>query len=243
MKKILAITLALAVLLCLCACGGGGSDDPNAGMYQGVSATVSGFTLPMADVYPGETWVELETGGKGTVNLGGQEFSMKWYLSGNEITITISGEDSVGSLENGVITIDFMDMGCLMVFEKSAEAGIAETSSEVAQTDTQASSEVPAAAAVDAALLGLYEGSSYEFAGQVYDMSVLYNTPSTVELMDGGKGVLVMDGQSHDFIWTLEGESFNLNMDNVDSPGTLKDAVISIDLNGVGMLMNFEKAG
>lgn len=117
MKKIIAILLAIAMLLSLAACGGG-EPDPNAGKYQGISAKALGMTMDMSEVYPGETWVELKSGGKGTVMLDGDEFPMKWTLDGEAITITIDGVDSVGSLADGVLTVDLMEMGVEMTFLK-----------------------------------------------------------------------------------------------------------------------------
>ena len=113
------------MLLSLAACGGkvsdgksGGEPDPNAGKYQGISAKALGMTMDMSEVYPGETWVELKSGGKGTVMLDGDEFPMKWTLDGEAITITIDGVDSVGSLADGVLTVDLMEMGVEMTFLK-----------------------------------------------------------------------------------------------------------------------------
>lgn len=117
MKKIAAILLTIAMLLSLAACGGG-EPDPNAGKYQGISAKALGMTMAMSEVYLGETWVELKSGGKGTVMLDGDDFPMKWTLDGEAITITIDGVDSVGRLADGVITVDLMDMGVEMTFLK-----------------------------------------------------------------------------------------------------------------------------
>ena len=118
MKKFVAFLLAFAMVLSLTACGGTAEEDPNAGKYHGVSATVMGFTLPMSEVYENETWVELKSGGKGTIMLDGDDFSMKWTLEGETFTLTVEGEDSVGTLADGVITVDLMNMGCVMTFQK-----------------------------------------------------------------------------------------------------------------------------
>ena len=116
MKKLIALLLIFPMLLSLAACGG--EEDPNAGKYIGVSAAVGGFSMPMSEIYEGEVWVELKSGGRGTIMLDGDDFSMKWALEGEELTITIQGVDSVGTLRDGVITMDLMDMGCVMTFEK-----------------------------------------------------------------------------------------------------------------------------
>ncbi|MGI6020194.1 MAG: lipoprotein [Lachnospiraceae bacterium] len=145
MKKMIAILLAIAMLLSLTACGGG-EPDPNAGKYQGVSAKALGITMDMSEVYPGETWMELESGGKGTVMLDGDEYPMKWTLEGETITLTIEGVDSVGTLADGVITVDLMDMGVEMAFLKEgAEMPAEESESEAEEEMTSAteSSEMP----------------------------------------------------------------------------------------------------
>jgi len=119
MKKLIALIMVACIVLSLAACGGG-EPDPNAGVYQAVSGTALGFTMAIEEIYEGETWIELKNGGKGTIALDGQEFGLKWSLEGEDITITIQGEDSVGTLVDGVITVDLMDMGLVMVFEKEA---------------------------------------------------------------------------------------------------------------------------
>ena len=117
MKKIVALMLTIVLLLSLSACTGG-EPDPNEGKYQAVSAKAMGVTMDVAEVYPGETWVELKSGGKGTVMLDGDDFPMKWTLEGDAITITIEDVDSVGKLADGVITMDMMGMGLEMTFLK-----------------------------------------------------------------------------------------------------------------------------
>ena len=131
MKKWIAMALALIMLLSLAACGGETADDPNAGKYQGTTAKAMGMTMDMSEVYPGETWLELKSGGKGTIMLDGDSFPMKWALEGDVFTLTIDGVDSVGKLSNGTIVIDLMDMGCVMTFEKE----ITEEEKATAQND------------------------------------------------------------------------------------------------------------
>ena len=117
MKKIFALLLALAMLLTLAACGEKEA-DPHAGKYEGIYAKAFGMTMPMPEVYEGETWIELKSGGRGTICLDGDQFGLKWSLAGSDITITFDGVDSVGTLENGMIVIDLMDMGMELTFLK-----------------------------------------------------------------------------------------------------------------------------
>ena len=116
MKKLIAMLMVIAMMVGLVACGSS-EPDPNAGKYIAVTATALGMTLPIEDVLEGETWIELKNGGKGTLCLDGDSFSLKWVLEGEDITITIQGEDSYGTLADGVITVDLMDLGCEYRFE------------------------------------------------------------------------------------------------------------------------------
>ena len=90
MKKLIALLLTFAMLLPLAACGG--AADPNAGKYIGVSAAVGGFSKPMSDIYEGEGWIELKSGGKLKMNLMGEEYSGKWELDGQDLTVTQAGD-------------------------------------------------------------------------------------------------------------------------------------------------------
>ena len=118
MKKMIAIVFALALMLSLSACGGETVEDPNAGKYLATSAKAFGMTMAISEIYPGETWMELKSNGKGTIMLDGDDFPMKWALEGDTFTLTIDDVDSVGTLSDGVITLDLMDMGVEMIFLK-----------------------------------------------------------------------------------------------------------------------------
>ena len=117
MKKFFALLLAFTMLFSMTACGGG-EDDPHAGIYIGTTAEMLDMEMPMSEIYAGENYLELKTGGKGSLVLEGDSFKVKWNLNGTELTVTIEGEDSVGTMKNGVIDIDFMNMGMILTFVK-----------------------------------------------------------------------------------------------------------------------------
>ena len=236
MKRILAILLTLAMLLSLAACGGG--DDPNAGVYTGTKAEMMGMEMSMDEIYAGENSLQLKSGGKGTITLEGDSFGLKWALDGESLTLTIDGVDCTGTLKNGVIKIDFMNMGVLLTFEK--EDGSTDGSGSIADKLAGEGTETEAA---PAGPLGVYEGTTYEYSGQSFNMTDIYNGLCTIELLEGGKCVFTLGGEVMDSTWTLDGEDFVLTNATVESPGTLKDGVITINFMNMGMMMSFTQTG
>ena len=117
MKKIIAILLALAMVLSLAACGEK-EEDPNAGIYIGTYGTYSGFSMPVEDLFEGGCSLELMTGGKGVITLGADDYKVKWSLDGEALTVSLQGQESVGTLKDGIIEIEFLDMGLSLTFEK-----------------------------------------------------------------------------------------------------------------------------
>ena len=216
MKRLFAFLLALTMLLSLAACGGG-EEDPNAGKYIGVTAAVGGFSMPMSDIYEGETWIELKSGGKGTIMLDGDEFKIKWSLEGNAFTLTVQGVDSVGTLSSGDIVIDLMDMGCVMTFEKEGGSIADKVANMATYNDT-----------------GYWEliridGATEEDSVGEEDLKLLKRMGMTMylELLEDGTGVLFMDEElpviwqdgkvnyeAEDLIlsYTLEGDVMTLDM-------------------------------
>ena len=124
MKKILVVVLALAMIVALAACGEGGSSDngassdPNVGVYTGTSVEMMGITMDMSEIYDGDCTLDLKDGGKATVTLDGQAIDATWAVDGDAITVTIEGEESAGTITDGTIVLDLMNMGMNMTFVK-----------------------------------------------------------------------------------------------------------------------------
>ena len=108
---IIVLVIALAVGLFSCIGGGGDSDDPNLGVYNAVSCSYGGFEMSAE----GE-WLELKSGGKLKMNLMGEEYSGKWELDGENLTVTQAGDTYYGTLEDGVIVLDLA--GITYTYEK-----------------------------------------------------------------------------------------------------------------------------
>ena len=112
---IIVLAVVLAALLFSCVGGGGDSDDPNLGMYNGISCSYAGMELGAE----GE-WVELKSGGKAKFLLMGDEFSGKWELEGEDLTVTQGGDTYYGTIINGILTLDLE--GVIYTFEKEITA-------------------------------------------------------------------------------------------------------------------------
>lgn len=131
MKRIFALFLAVVMLLSLTACGG--EPDPNAGKYLGVRGEMNGVILTMEELYPGESYLELKDGGKGKLVLEGDAFNITWKLDGENFTMDIEGDACDGTLKDGVVIFDFMNMGMLLTF---ALEGVDVPEPTVPQSDT-----------------------------------------------------------------------------------------------------------
>jgi len=138
MKKILAFLLVIVMLLSATACGGAKdkSNDDLLGIYTGTTVDVMGTDTPIEEIYGEDNSIELQKNGKAVFTLGGEPIKCDWELDGEELTITVTGVKSFGTLKNGKIVLDFMEMGMDMTFEKEGAAA-----EEPAQTGT--ASEVP----------------------------------------------------------------------------------------------------
>lgn len=116
MKKIIASFLILVLLFSLAACGA--KPDANMGKYLGSKATSQGITFPIHAIYTGETWLELQSGGKGTAMMDGQELPLQWSVEEDQITFTINGVTNTGTLKDGVISVEFTEIGFILEFRK-----------------------------------------------------------------------------------------------------------------------------
>ena len=217
MKKIIALLLALAMLLSLAACGGSAGEDPNAGKYIGVSAAVGGFSMPMSDIYPGETWIELKSGGKGDIMLDGDSYGFKWNLEGETFTLTLEGVDSVGTLKNGAIVIDLMDMGCVMTFRKEG--------TELAEN------EDPAASYNDAGYYDLIriDGATEEDSVSEEDMALVKSMGMYMylDLLPDGTGTFFME---EELAVTWVDGTVNFTEDNMSISYTLENGELVLDM-------------
>lgn len=139
-----AVVAVLVLLLALF--GGGDQNDPNLGLYNGVSSTYEGMELGAA----GE-WIELKAGGKATLMLMGDKYSIKWKLDGDNLTVTQAGDVYYGTLNNGVLVLDLGGIIYTYAKEDAFVAPPVETESQVSATEASLPATEPAAPVMSAA--------------------------------------------------------------------------------------------
>ncbi|MBO4510612.1 MAG: hypothetical protein J5718_04625 [Lachnospiraceae bacterium] len=113
-KKGLALLLVVVLAMSLCAC----SKDPNCGKYVCKSAKVGDITVAANEVYPNGASIDLQTAGACKVVLDGAEYSGSWKSENSNVTITLEGEESKGTVSGNTLTIDIYDVGMTMTFER-----------------------------------------------------------------------------------------------------------------------------
>ena len=108
MKKILACLLAVLLLALALGCSSGDDkNDPNLGVYTAKTAEYSGITLNVNQFFEKGFTIELKSGGKCKLTADGESANGKWTLDGTKLHVEGGGIECDGTLENGVMSIDY----------------------------------------------------------------------------------------------------------------------------------------
>ena len=83
--------------------------------------------------------------------------------------------------------------------------------------------------------LGVYRGVDAEMFGAKMPMDEIYPGENKIELMSGGKGTIMLDGDGIKMEWSLEGQNLTVTIEGVENKATLTDGVIVMDLAGTGI--------
>lgn len=138
MVLVLALAVSMTAMLAACGSGNGGSSGGNDGgdaaadttadvdengvhygLYTAVAAEMMGITMGMDEVYEdgGTMTLELKENNKLVLEADGSTGKGSYSVEGDQITISVQGEDMVGTFTDNSITIDDMlGMGLTMYF-------------------------------------------------------------------------------------------------------------------------------
>ncbi len=117
MKRVLSALLTVAMLLGLCACGGPTYDESLLGVYTCYAVEMLGVEMKADEVLSSTSTLELKQGGKGKMSIEGTTGSIKYTLSGEDITVDVDDETAKGTLKDGVLHIELMGMNMYFIQE------------------------------------------------------------------------------------------------------------------------------
>ncbi len=133
--KVIAVIIAvlmIAVMFAGCSGSSGNTEETGyEGTYNSVQVDAFGYTLSGEDA-AGFT-LQLDAGGKGTMDIEGDVNNIKWSIDGDTITIKAGSDEMTGILDGDTISIEDVGgsgMGILFAKEGSAAADPANYMSE-----------------------------------------------------------------------------------------------------------------
>lgn len=199
MTKITALLLTVALLLGLAACGGPTYDESLLGVYTCYAVELMGYNMAADEVLSATSTLELKQGGKGTISVEGESASIKYTLDGENITVEIEDETAKGTLKEGVIDIEIMEMHMFFI---------------------QEGKEIPVTTPPE---VGYYDFSSANIDGESFTAEELAELGveggfASLQLNEDGTGALILDGEAENFNWadgklTADGESMDYTLD------------------------------
>ncbi len=91
--------------------------------------------------------------------------------------------------------------------------------------------------------VGLYTCTKVQMLGIEMDPTESYPAGVTMELKNGGRGKIFIDGQGGAIKWELNGTDFTMDTDGEKSYGTLKNGILTLDLLESGVVMTLVRDG
>jgi len=220
MKKLLSIILAVVMLLSLVACGGGGrADDAYVGKWISVAGTAMGITLTGEDIEGFS--LDLEAGGKGTMSIDGDAAKIKWTNDDTTLTLSVSGEDFVGSVDNDTLVfVNLMNLGMDLTFAKEG-TDAANPENFLPETEKKMIGTWTSYQVTD--VLG--DDASGEVAPDALKMT--FKGDKTVDIEFNGESITgqkwsmldtwgSLDDSEHDFSWDLLGEEIEVTYNGAE---------------------------
>lgn len=111
LKKFLCAVLVLCMSLALCAC----KADPYCGVYKAKSVEINDMSFDITEAYEKGASLDLMEAAQCTLTLDGKEYEGTWSSEGNKVKVVIEEEESVGVIEEGILSIDLYGTGMTMI--------------------------------------------------------------------------------------------------------------------------------
>ena len=125
MKKklnLLFVLVFVVSMITLTGCGGSGKageKSPYEGKWVAVSAQMMGMSVSIDEVFGGAFEFEVKNGGKVSFTAGDTTGKGKWSVEDDQFTLSIEGEEMVGTIGEDIISFDDMlEMGVKVIFAK-----------------------------------------------------------------------------------------------------------------------------
>lgn len=189
MKRVVSAALALILVFACLACTGGNA-DANLGVYRAVEAEMLGVTVPVDTLFENGFSIELKAKNRCTLIIDGDKTAAKWTQKDSAITITAGGETLTGTLENGVMVLEYSEI--TFTFRRGDDAAPAST----ADVSYAATSEE-------------FWIVSYTMNRQTYDGSYLKESgmdQTYLKLNADHTGYLMLAGDGFEITWTDDGQ-------------------------------------
>jgi len=233
------VVALIVVAVLLISMLGGGSDQKTAeeiGLYNAVSCVMEDEEVEL----DGE-WIELMAKGKAEVYLMEETYEGKWSLDGDEFTFEQAGTEYTGTLEDGVLTLEFEDLEYTFVkegMEEDEEEEEEPADEEDPKEDEPAPDDAATAAPALPEEVGYWTLSGMEQDGQtVGEEEIAAMKEAGVEvfmvLYEDGTGVLVTD-EPLKMIW---GDGEIVPEDEPEEPAayTIEEGVLRLEADGMSM--------
>ena len=240
-KVVIMLLAVMMVFLFGCGSKSSAPDDPNIGVYVAKSASMSGITVGVEEVFEGGFTFELKNKGKAKCTFDNESGNLKWSHEGNKFHAEGEGAVFDGTIVDGVMVLEnVMDSGLTLTLECDEIIALADKlkADEDAQAKTESIDEnkdVPLAGEVnetgtesnaDDSLYGRYEAVS----ASTNDGDVWIEAGEYLIVNEDGSVSMYVAEQNLDFDTTIENNKFYLNGDT--KVGEINaDGSITLNLN------------
>ena len=159
--------------------------------------------------------LELREDGTCLFTIDYESHELEWSVEGDTLTLTYEGESIECAIRNGVIILEFD--GEVMELSKPQ----------------------PEREPVDVPIPGTYRLKSFAgFSVELFAMMMELDVEEAkdyfvLELDEDGEGRLIVEEESLEIAWTVDGDTLTISAEGEDLAGTIKYGIITFDMDGI----------